>query len=98
MKKYNIYQHWYFGENILKQDGITCLINFQYGIAIFFNYANSYMASFEEFKKIIADVQFFSGDRPKDVDDYLKEGWNFLSKFEEEEDPQATLRTEDDEY
>ena len=80
------YYHWYLGENILRNDDATCLVNFEYGVAIFFPYGDSYFATFEEFESQIANVQFFSGDRPKNIDKIMIEAWNFLAEFEREEE------------
>ena len=89
------YFHWYLGENILRKDDTTCLVNFKYGIGIFFAYKESYFSSFEEFFESLADVQFFSGDRPNDIQPMLEEAWNFLCEFEQEEENIAELNSEE---
>jgi hypothetical protein len=77
------YQHFLFGENNISQkDQQTYVIKLSHPpCSIRFNYLDSIFASYEEFYKNIADVQFFSGERPsdKEVDEILTDAWNFLA-------------------
>lgn len=93
----NNYFHWIFGENILREDTPTYLINLEIGVSIRFTYKEAYFASCEDFFNIIADVQFFYGTRPKGVelDNILIEAWNFLCEFERKEE---YLNSAEDDY
>lgn len=86
----NEYYHWIFGENILREDEPTYLINLEIGVSIRFNYEEGYFKDFDEFFGGIADVQFFYGNRPDDdeVEAILTEAWNFLCHFEREDENQ----------
>jgi hypothetical protein len=97
MSHHTDYYHWVLGENILRDDRPTYLINLELGVSIRLDYAASYFASYEEFSADIADVQFITGERPtkERVEEIKKDAWNFLALFERKEEELAYERSED---
>lgn len=93
MKNNKKYFHWIYGENILRDDNPTYIINMEIGVCIRFDYEEGFFADFKEFFEHVADVQFFYGNRPEEskVKEVLTEAWNFLCKFEEEEENRGEL-------
>lgn len=73
------YYHWLWGNNFIREDEPSYLINLELGVSIRFNYEESYAAGFEEFKNNIADVQFLNNDRPDDIEHILIDAWNYLA-------------------
>ena len=64
------------------------------------DYDTTYWASFEEWKRDLIEVNFFTPSERKeaDIDDILIDAWNFLALIEEEEGNQYELNSgyEDD--
>ena len=81
------YFHWIWGENKLREDSPEYLINLEIGVSIRFDSSLAMFASFEEFYKEIADVQFIY-ERPSDaqVERVLIEAWNYLALEEQKLD------------
>lgn len=101
MNKGKKYYHWIYGENIIREDTPTYLLNLEIGVSIRFSYEQGFFMDFDDFFKYVADVQFFYGDRPNEerVEEILIDAWNFLCHFEQEEENQQELRNlEDDIY
>lgn len=77
------YKHFVWGENNISQENQqTYIIKLDFpACSIRFNYADGMFASFEQFYENIADVQFFTGDRPgeDEVQEILIDAWNFLA-------------------
>ena len=88
------YFHWLWGENILRADEPNYLVNLEHSVSIRFDYAHSYFASYEDFFESIADVQFFTNERPDEdtLAILLTEAWNFLALSEQEEENRADER------
>lgn len=95
-------EHWWFCENIVNRPGQIALLrmDFPQVFILIRDYEEAYFASYEEFKEGIAEINFFNpADRDTaDLDDILIDAWNFLSLEEEEEDRQAELIREDDDF
>jgi|SRR5690554_1653313 len=77
------YKHFVWGENnVSQQVQQTYIIKLDYpACSIRFDYSEGMFASFEDFFNNIADVQFFTGDRPdkEDVQKILIDAWNFMA-------------------
>lgn len=82
------YFHWLFGENILRDDKPTYLINLEIGVSIRFDYDEAFFIDYEAFFNNVADVQFIYGSRPDDeeIQVILTDAWNFLCHVEREEE------------
>lgn len=87
-------KHWLYADNILIDPTKVTLINLAIGVSIAFDYADAYFATFEDFEQNIADIQFFTGNRPsaEQVHEILIAAWNFLALTEQEEERQANNR------
>lgn len=76
------YKHFVWGENNISQDRQqTYIIKLDHpACSIRFDYSEGMFAGFEEFYNHIADVQFFTGDRPEEeeVKEILIDAWNFM--------------------
>lgn len=91
---------WWYCDNIVchpEQIGLLRM-DFPRVFILIRDYAESYFASFDEFRAHIAEVNFFDlTDRDTaDLEDILTDAWNFLSLQEEEEERQAELYEDDD--
>lgn len=95
MNLHDKYFHWYFGENILRDDNATCLFNLELGVAIYFDYGDGYFATYERFVNEVANINFFTGDRPDDTESILSEAWNFLCEFEKVEEDQTSINQQE---
>ena len=77
------YKHFVWGENNISQPyQQTYIIKLDFpACSIRFDYSKGMFASFEEFYQNIADIQFFTGDRPnkEKVDEILIDAWNFIA-------------------
>tara|TARA_R110002126_G_scaffold289552_1_gene444687 strand:- start:219 stop:512 length:294 start_codon:yes stop_codon:yes gene_type:complete len=72
--------HWVWGENKIREDEPTYLINLELAVSIRFDYSKGMFSSYEEFFNKIADVQFLNGNRPNkdEVTFILTEAWNYM--------------------
>lgn len=88
-------QFWWFCENIINHPGQVGLLRMEFPrvFILMRDYEVAYWASYEEWKKDIAEVNFFNPiDRElADLDTILTEAWNFLALEEEEEDRQYEM-------
>lgn len=77
------YKHYVWGENNISQDKQqTYIIKLDHPpCSIRFDYSQGMFAEFEDFYNNIADVQFFTGERPseKKVQMILIDAWNFMA-------------------
>lgn len=75
------YFHWLWASNNIRTDKPNYLINLELGVSVKFDQELAMFASFEEFYKSIADVQFLYGKRPNDeaVKSILVDAWNYLA-------------------
>ena len=82
------FYHWVFGNNYIRDDEPSYLINLEHGISIRFNYAEGFFATFEEFTESIADLQFLNGTRPPNelIEKLMIDAWNYLAIEERIED------------
>lgn len=96
MTLHDKFYHWYFGDNILRDDYPSYVTNHEIGVVIRFNDAHSYGAGFEYFYEDIADVQFYLG-RPDEerVREVLEEAWEFLCHYDRKEEQMAQERDSD---
>lgn len=92
------YFHWISGDNILRSDQPTYLVNAEHGLIIRFDYTESVYSNYLFWRDQVADVQFIRGDRPSDseVERILIEAWNFLALTEREEERLAAGMSDDD--
>lgn len=76
----NHYFHWVWGNNYIREDEPSYLINLELALSIRFNYGDSFFSSFENFTENIADIQFLRGDRPdeNELERILIDAWNYL--------------------
>ncbi len=75
------FYHWVWGNNFIRGDEPSYLINLELGLSIRFDYKEGFFASYEDFIENIADIQFMLGDRPDDEDELeriLTDAWNYL--------------------
>lgn len=81
------YKHFVWGENNVSQEiQQTYIIKLNFpACSIRFDYSKGMFATFNEFYKHIADVQFFTNNRPdkKELENILIDAWNFMA-FEEQ--------------
>ncbi|MEI6865597.1 hypothetical protein [Flavicella sp.] len=79
MKKY---KHFVWAENNISQEAQqTYIVKLDFpACSIRFDYSEGFYAGYDEFYKSIADVQFFTNDRPseEEVAEILTNAWNFL--------------------
>jgi len=64
------------------------------------DYDRAYWTDFDEWKRDLVEVNFFTPSERNEanLDEILREAWNFLALEEEEEELQAELREEDDDW
>lgn len=82
MRKIEAHKHYWWGENHQHFDGEETIIKMSYPrVFIRYKLNDSYFASFEDFYKNIAEVQWFDGDEvsEKKKQEIFIEAWNFLS-------------------
>lgn len=82
MKKFEEHKHYWWGENHQHHDGEETIIKMSFPrVFIRYKLNDAYFASFEEFYKNIAEVQWFDGTPPseKEQTKILIEAWNFLA-------------------
>lgn len=84
------YKHFVWGENnISQEEQQTYIIKLSHPpCSIRFDYSKGMFADFEEFYENIADVQFFTGERPSEIEvkKILIDAWNFMALEEEKLD------------
>lgn len=94
------YLHYVWGENnISTPEQQTYIIKLDHpACSIRFNYSKGMFVSFEEFYEQIADVQFFTGDRPDEdeVERILTDAWNFMALEERKLDDDLESMEDDD--
>ena len=75
------YFHWVWGENKIREDEPTYLINLEILVSIRFDYSEGMFASYDDFYNKIADIQFLNGQRPNDnrLNEILTEAWNYMA-------------------
>ena len=95
-------QHWWLCDNIVCHDGQVGLLRMDFPrvFILMRDYDRAYWADFDEWKRDLVEVNFFtpSERNEADLDEILREAWNFLALEEEEEERQAKLREEDDDW
>jgi hypothetical protein len=94
------YLHFVWGENnISSPEQQTYIIKLDAPpVSIRFDYSQGMFATFEEFYDSIADVQFFSNERPskEKVDKILIDAWNFMALEERKLDEDLDEMEEDE--
>lgn len=95
MNKENV-KHWYYGENLFLKENNNALFNLKLGVMIMFEFETAMFADYEEFTESIAQIEFFTGDRPDDVEPILIEAWNFMVLHDQEEERLAIERELDE--
>lgn len=83
-------EHWWLADNIVSHPGQIALIkmDFPQVFVLIRDYAEAMFADFDDFKRRIAEVNFFNpADRDEaNIDEILTDAWNFLTLEEEEEE------------
>lgn len=94
-------ENWWCADNILCHNGQIALIkmDFPQVFILIRDYAETMFTDIDEFKKGIAEVNFFNpADREEaDIDEILTDAWNFLALAEEEEE-RMYYRYKDEDY
>lgn len=88
-KLHNHFYHWLIGDNPLRDDEPSYIVNLELGISIRFSMEDAFFADYDEFYNGISDVQFLIGDRPKkeaDLTRILIDAYNFLAIVDRLED------------
>lgn len=95
-------QHWWLCDNIVNHAGQCGLLRMDFPrvFILMRDYDRAYWADFDEWKRDLVEVNFFSPSEREDanLDEILREAWNFLALEEEEEERQAELREENDDW
>lgn len=95
-------QHWWLCDNIVCHDGQVGLLRMDFPrvFILMRDYDSTYWADFDEWKCDLVEVNFFTPSEREeaDLDEILREAWNFLALEEEEEERQDELREEDDDW
>jgi hypothetical protein len=75
------FYHWVFGENRIRTDQPTYLINLEFGLSIKFNYADAMFSDYEDFYNRIADIQFLTAVHPsgQELESILIDAYNYLA-------------------
>lgn len=93
-------RHWWLCDNIVCHDGQIGLLRMDFPrvFILMRDYGRAYWADFDEWKRDLVEVNFFSPSEREEanLDEILREAWNFLALEEEEEERQAELREEED--
>lgn len=88
-------QHWWYCDNIINHPGQVGLLRMDFPrvFILIRDYDVAYWAGFEEWKRDIVELNFFSPSEREDadIDAILTEAWNFLVMEEEEEDRQYEM-------
>ena len=95
------YYHWIWGQNLVREDGPSYLINLEIGVCIRYqDNEDSLHADFDTFFREIADIQFFYGERPdmEEVENILAEAWNYLCYEERILEEDISQINNDDEF
>lgn len=95
-------QHWWLCDNIVCHAGQVGLLRMDFPrvFILMRDYDRAYWADFDEWKRDLVEVNFFSPSErdDADLDEILREAWNFLALEEKEEERQAELRQENDNW
>jgi len=99
MDKIKEHQFWWLGENKQWYPEYETLIRLNYPrVYIKYKVEDAYFATFEQFYRNIADVQWLDGERPpkREQEEILTEAWNFLA-IEERllEDDMANIKIDE---
>lgn len=93
--------HWWLCDNIVCHDGQVGLLRMDFPrvFVLMRDYDRAYWADFDEWRRDLVEVNFFTPSEREeaDLDEILREAWNFLALEEEEEERQAELREMEDE-
>lgn len=93
-------RHWWYCDNIVCHAGQVGLLRMDFPrvFILMRDYDRAYWADFDEWKRDLVEVNFFSPSEREEaeLDEILREAWNFLALEEEEEERQAELAEEDD--
>lgn len=87
-KLHKYFYHWLIGDNPVRTDEPTYIVNLELGVSIRFNYQEAFYANYDDFYQGVADVQFLKGDRPDEqaLTRILIDAYNFMAIVDRIED------------